>query len=276
MAQMKSIQLPTIFNVATYFVDRHISEGRGQKIAFECGDERVSYRQLFERVNRAGNMLKKLGVRQEERIGMLLLDTPEFAYNFFGAIKIGAVPIPINTLLKPHEYEYVLNDSRARVLIVSEPLLPQVQAIAKEKLRYLKTIVVFGKAPEGTEPLQALLDESSPELEAEQTTKDDAAFWMYSSGSTGFPKGCVHLHHDMVVCAELYAKPVLGINAGDRCFSVAKLFFAYGLGNGLYFPFAVGATAILFAGPPTPANVCDIVSTYRPTLFFSVPTNYAQ
>ena len=120
MAQMKSIQLPTIFNVAAYFVDRHISEGRGNKIAFECGDERVSYRELFERVNRAGNMLKKLGVRQEERIGMLLLDTPEFAYCFFGAIKMGAVPIPINTMLKPHEYEYVLNDSRARVLIVSE------------------------------------------------------------------------------------------------------------------------------------------------------------
>jgi acyl-coenzyme A synthetase/AMP-(fatty) acid ligase len=137
MAQMKSIQLPTMFNVATYFVDRHISEGRGAKIAFECGDERVSYQQLFERVDRAGNMLKRLGVRQEERIAMLLLDTPEFAYCFFGAIKMGAVPIPMNTLLKPHECEYVLNDSRARVLIVSESLLPQVQAIAKVKLRNL-------------------------------------------------------------------------------------------------------------------------------------------
>ena len=240
MAQMKSIQLPTIFNVASYFVDRHISEGRGNKIAFECGDERVSYRQLFERVNRAGNMLKKLDVRQEERIGMLLLDTPEFAYCFFGAIKMGAVPIPINTLLKPHEYEYVLNDSRARVLIVSEALLPQVQAIAKEKLRYLKAIVVFGKAQEGTESLQKLMDESSPELEAEQTTKDDAAFWMYSSGSTGFPKGCVHLHHDMVVCAELYAKNILKITENDRFFSVAKLFFAYGMGNGMYFSLSVG------------------------------------
>src|SRR5689334_20948878 len=175
---MMPLQFPAIFNVATYFVDRHISEGRGAKIAFECGDERVSYQQLFERVNRAGNMLKRLDVRQEERVGMLLLDTPEFAYCFFGAIKMGAVPIPINTLLKPHEYEYVLNDSRARVLIVSEPLLPQVQAIAKEKLRYLKTIVVFssriaqeqrdpGTPPEGTFSLQQLLDESSPELEPE-------------------------------------------------------------------------------------------------------------
>ncbi|HZI58869.1 MAG TPA: AMP-binding protein, partial [Verrucomicrobiae bacterium] len=134
---MNSIQLPTIFNVATYFVDRHIREGRDHKIAYECGDEQVTYRQLFERVNRAGNALKKLGVRQEERVGMLLFDTPEFVYCFFGGIKIGAVPIPINTLLKPHEYEYILNDSRVRVLIVSEGLLPQIQAIAKEKLRYL-------------------------------------------------------------------------------------------------------------------------------------------
>jgi len=275
MAQMKSIQLPTMFNVAVYFVDRHISEGRGAKTAFECGDERVSYRQLFERVNRAGNMLKKLDVRQEERIAMLLLDTPEFAYCFFGAIKMGAVPIPMNTMLKPHEYEYVLNDSRARVLIVSESLLPQVQAIAKEKLRYLKTIVVFGKAPEGTESLQELLDESSPVLEAEQTTKDDAAFWMYSSGSTGFPKGCVHLHHDMVVCAELYAKNILKITENDRFFSVAKLFFAYGMGNGMYFSLSVGATSILWPGSPSPPNIFSVIEKHKPTLFFSVPSNYS-
>jgi acyl-coenzyme A synthetase/AMP-(fatty) acid ligase len=185
---MNPVELPTIFNVATHFVDRHIHEGRDQKIAYECSDERVSYRQLFERVNRAGNALKKLGVRQEERIALLLFDTPEFPYCFFGGIKIGAIPIPINTLLKPNEYEYILNDCRAQVLIVSEGLLPQIQAIPKEKLRYLKTIVVFGHPQEYTLSLQQLLDESSPELEAEITTKDDAAFWLYSSGSTGFPQ----------------------------------------------------------------------------------------
>lgn len=269
------IQLPTIFNVATHFVDRHIGEGRAHRIAYECGEERVSYRQLFERVNRAGNALKKLGVRQEERVGLLLLDTPEFAYCFFGAIKIGAVPIPINTLLKSNEYEYILNDSRARVLIVSEALLPQIQAIAKEKLRYLTTIVVFGKPPERMESLQALLDESSPELDAEPTTKDDAAFWLYSSGSTGFPKGCVHLHHDMVVCAELYAKNILKITENDRFFSVAKMFFAYGLGNGLYFSLSVGATSILWPGSPSPPNIFSVIEKHKPTLFFSVPSNYA-
>ena len=190
------IQLPAIFNVATHFVDRHVRDGRGQRIAFECGEERVSYAELYQRVNRAGNALKKLDVRQEERVGLLLLDTPEFAYCFFGGIKIGAVPIPINTLLKPQEYEYILNDSRARVLIVSEQLLPQIQAIAKDKLLYLKTIIVFltqnaspsvpqttrnewdpqnrrapeAPAPEGTSSLLQLLDESSEELEAELTS----------------------------------------------------------------------------------------------------------
>ena len=271
---MRPIQLPAIFNVASHFVDRHMQEGRGEKIAIECGEERVTYRQLFERVNQCGNALKSLGIRREERVAMLLLDTPDFAYSFFGAIKIGAIALPINTLLKPHEYEYILNDSRARVAIVSEALLPQLQAIPMSNLRYLEKVIVSGNA-DGIESLSTLLERSSTELEAEPTCKDDAAFWVYSSGSTGFPKGCVHLHHDMVVCAEHYAKAVLGIREDDRFFSVAKLFFAYGLGNGLYFPLAVGATTILWPGSPSPPNIYSIIEHHKPTLFFSVPSNYS-
>lgn len=272
---MSQISLPSQFNVATHFIDRNIHEGRGGRIAIECGEERVSYQQLFERVNRAGNALKKLGVRREERVALVLVDTPDFAYSFFGAIKIGAVPVPLNTLLKPAEHQYMLNDSRARVAIVSEALLPQILAIPASELRYLETIVVSGKAEAGADSLASLMEECSAQLEAEHTSRDDAAFWLYSSGSTGFPKGCVHLQHDMVVCAESYAKAVLGITEHDRFFSVAKLFFAYGLGNGLYFPLAVGATSILWPGSPAPANVYSVIERYKPTLFFSVPSNYA-
>jgi benzoate-CoA ligase family protein len=273
---MTRLELPADFNVATYFVDRHIAEGRDRKVVFECGNERVTYRQLFERVNCLGNVLKALGTRSEERVALLLLDTPEFAYSFFGAIKIGAVAVPMNTLLTPPEYEYVLNDCRARVVIVSESLLPQLQAIPQTNLRYLETVIVHGSAPEGTHSLQQALAEASASLEPEPTNKDDAAFWLYSSGSTGRPKGCVHLHHDMVVSAERYAKGVLRITENDRSFSVAKLFFAYGLGNGLYFGLSVGATSILWPGSPSPPNIYSVIERHKPTLFYSVPSNYSS
>ena len=278
--------LPDTFNAASWFVDRNVQEGRGAKVAIECGDERVTYQQVLERVNRLGNALRgALDVRPEERVLLLLLDTPDFIYSFFGAIKIGAVPIPTSTLWKPADYEYVLNDSRARVVIVSEPLLPHIQAIPRERLRYVKEIVVVSPKPKakakgpalpGVRALASLVANVSSDLEAEPTSKDDPAFWLYSSGSTGFPKGCVHLHHDMVVCTELYAKGILNMTAEDRCFSVAKLFFAYGLGNAMYCPFGVGATTILWPGSPAAANVYATIEKYRPTLFFSVPTNYGM
>jgi benzoate-CoA ligase len=275
------IGIPAQFNAASYFVDRHLEEGRGEKVAIECGEQSVTYAQVAERCNRIASALRsQLGVRMEERIALLLLDGPEFVYSFFGAIKIGAVPIPTNTLLRPADYTYMLNDARVRVVIVSEALLPVLRAIPRSELRYLEHVVVVGGSAETGDAtslgFDRLLARGTPELEPAPTSRDDAAFWLYSSGSTGFPKGCVHLQHDMVMCAELYARPVLQLTERDRCFSVAKLFFAYGLGNGLYFPFAVGATAILLVGPPTAENVLKTVERHRPTLFFSVPTNYGQ
>ena len=269
------ISLPDTFNAASYFVDRHVREGRGGKIAIECGDEQVSYEQLLERTNRAGNALCELGVRPEERVLLLLPDSPEFLYGFFGAIKIGAVAVPTNTQSKPHEYEYILNDSRARVALVSESLLPQLRSIPREQLRHLREIVIVGESSHDGDGLRERMDAASPELDAEPTSKDDAAFWLYSSGSTGVPKGCVHLHHDMVVCSELYAKGILHMNERDRCYSVARLFFAYGLGNAGYFPLSCGATTILSPARPAPATIYANIERYRPTLFFSVPTNYA-
>jgi benzoate-CoA ligase len=277
MAHTSPFPLPEQFNAASYFVDRHIAEGRGDKVAIECGDRRITYRQLFELVNKVGNALKRLQVRIEERVFLLLLDTPEFAATFFGAIKIGAVPVPVNTLLKPSDYEYLLNNSRARVAIVSDSLLPLLQAVPSANLQYLEHVVVIGGSEtKGPQTLDVLIRESPSSLEAARTSRDDAAFWLYSSGSTGRPKACVHLQHDMVVCAERYGKAILQITEDDRLFSVAKLFFAYGLGNGLYFSLAAGATSILLPGPPKPESVFDVVSRFRPTLFFSVPSNYAK
>jgi benzoate-CoA ligase family protein len=271
------IVLPETFNVATYFVDRNVSEGRGGRIAIECEDEKVSYQQLLERTNRAGNALRELGVRIEERVLLLLPDMPEFLYCFFGAIKIGAVAVPVSTSAKSHEYEHMLADSRARVAIVSENLLSLIEQIPKERLRHLGNILVVGPRASATNHLELgkLMEAASPRLEAEPTSKDDSAFWLYSSGSTGASKGCVHLHHDMVVCSELYAKGILKINENDRCYSVARLFFAYGLGNAGYFPLSCGATTILSPERPTPAGIYANIERYRPTLFFSVPTNYA-
>ncbi|MBI1875283.1 MAG: benzoate-CoA ligase family protein [Acidobacteria bacterium] len=266
--------IPQTFNVATHFVDRHVLEGRGTTVALECGDERVTYDHLFERVNRVGSALgARLGVRSEERVVLLLLDGPAFAYSFFGAIKIGAVPVPVNTLWKPADYRYVLNDSRARTLIVSHELLPQIECIARGELPHLEHVIVVGGPHDS---FSTLVAGGAPHLEAAPTSRDEAAFWLYSSGSTGAPKGCVHLHHDMVVCAELFARRTLGVQPADRFFSVAKLFFAYGLGNALYFPLAVGGTSILWPGPPTAPNVFQIIERHRPTIFFSVPTNYAM
>ena len=271
-----SIILPDEFNAASYFIDRHMREGRGEKTAIECGDSRVTYGELCTRVNQFGNALRQLGVRMEERVVLLLLDTPDFAISFFGAIKIGAVPVPVNTLLKPADYKYLLNNSRARVAVVSDSLLPLIEAIPRNELHYLETIVVSGQAAAGALSFDDLLHRSSAELEPAPTRKDDPAFWLYSSGSTGQPKGCVHLQHDMVVSVERYAKAILKISENDRFFSVAKLFFAYGLGNGLYFPLSVGATSILLTGPPRPQAIFDIIEKHRPTLFFSVPSNYVK
>lgn len=187
------------------------------------------------------------------------------------------MPVPVNTLLKPSDYEFLLNDSRARVAIISAPLFPLVEAIPAEKLRYLQAFIIVGDTEShGGQSFDTWISDKSVNLEPTRTSKDDAAFWLYSSGSTGRPKACVHLQHDMVVCAERYAKAILNATESDRFFSVAKLFFAYGLGNGLYFSLAVGGTSILLPGPPRPQSIFDVVERFRPTLFFSVPSNYAK
>jgi benzoate-CoA ligase family protein len=267
--------VPDIFNAGSYFVDRHVVDGRGGNTAIECGDQRISYRELWEQVNRIGDALRALGVRIEERVAILLPDSPQFLYAFFGAIKIGAVAVPLNTYLQASDYEYLLNDTRARILFVHTSLLPLVSATPRDQLAYLEKIVVVGGGDREYLNFDHLAERSSGQLQPARTSKDDAALWLYSSGSTGAAKACIHLHHDMVVCAELYARGILGINERDRCYSVARLFFAYGLGNAGYFPLSCGATTILDPERPNPAGVFANIERYRPTLVFSVPSNYA-
>jgi benzoate-CoA ligase len=272
---MTKIDLPERLNAATVFVDRHLAEGRADKPAILCGDRTVTYRDLSESVNRFGNALKQHGIRAEERVAILLPDTPEWAFAFFGSMKVGAVALPLNTNLKPSDYEYLLNDSRARVLVVDISLLGRISEI-RDNLKYLQSILVTGGNESGCLAWDQVMADASPELEPADTSKDDMAFWLYSSGTTGPPKGAVHLHHDMMVEADLYAQGTLGLRESDVSFSVAKLFFAYGLGNGLYFPLRVGGTTILLPDRPAPDKVFEVVDGHQPTVFYSVPTSYVQ
>src|SRR2546429_3900392 len=266
--------LPAQFNVAAWFVDRNVAEGRGASPAFLFEDRTLTYADVQELVNRTGNALLELGVEMEHRVLMLCLDAPEFIGTFWGAIKIGAIPIPVNTLMRTADYLYFLNDSRAKVAVISAPLLAEA-APALREARDLKHVLVARGDPGQFLPYEDRIAKASATLQAAPTSRDDAAFWLYSSGSTGFPKGAVHLHHDMVLCCETYAKEVLGIRQTDRVFSAAKLFFASGLGNSGYFPMNLGAQSVLYPRRPTPASDFEIIARYRPTLFFGVPTLYA-
>lgn len=271
------VQLPDRYNAAVDFLDGNLEAGRGGKTAIRTADgAELTYEAVAKGANRWGHALRELGVEIENRVLMAVLDTPEFATTFWGTIKTGAVPIPVNTNLTPNDYAYLLNDSRAKMAVVSQSLADQFRGV-RDQLKWLRHLVVIGE-PEPGELAHAELvaGARSDDLSPADTSKDDMGFWLYSSGTTGFPKGAVHLQHDMRVSTELYARPILGISEEDITFSVAKLYFAYGLGNALYFPFSVGATTVLLAGPPAPATVLDVVRHLRPTIYYAVPTSYAN
>jgi benzoate-CoA ligase len=257
--------IPRDYNAAEDLLGRHLAAGRGGKLAYIDDAGQCTYAELAERANRFGSHLLSLGLRMEDRVLIAMHDSIDWPVAFLGAIKAGILPIAVNTLLTPKDYEYMLSDSRAKALIVSAPLKAQFEPFLS-KLPFLKHVIV---SPFG------FLSSGNPDLVAAPTTRDDPCFWLYSSGSTGMPKGTVHVHSSMRITAELYAQGVLGIRESDVVFSAAKLFFAYGLGNSLSFPLMVGATTVLMAERPTPDAVFKRLTEKKPTLFYGVPTLYA-
>ncbi len=257
------------FNAAMPFIDRHLDEGRSEKIAIRTLDGReVTYAELAREVNRWGNMLKAKGVAPGERQLMVVADCPEFFYAFWGAIKAGVVPVPVNTLLRAKDYRYMIEDSGAAVVVWSEPFADEVEPALAEATTRPAHALPIAEAVAATQG-------ASDALDPYPSGAEDDCFWLYSSGSTGFPKGAVHRHRDMVVTSQLYGVDVLGAREDDVFFSAAKLFFAYGLGNAMTFPLWVGGTAVLAAPRPTPDMTFEVIERFKPTLYFGVPTLYA-
>jgi len=273
-ATVTGVELPTEFNAATHFIDSHLEAGRAGNVAVIDDAGSYTYGELAKRMNQAGNALLKLGLSPETRYAMCMLDSVDFPAAFWGGMKAGLVPIAVNTLLTSEHYDYILSDSRARALLVSEALIDQFRPILHNHPA-LEHIIVVGRNGHGYPRLDELMTDAPDDLQAADTHRDDVGFWLYSSGSTGNPKGVKHLHRNLVATAELYGKGVLGIREDDVIFSAAKLFFAYGLGNGMTFPFSVGATAVYMAGRPTPESVMQVMATHQPTIFCGVPTLFA-
>lgn len=260
-----SARLPSNFNVAEYFLVS-LNQKHSERVAFYYRDNSYTYAQVKSWVQRMAKLLAKLGLERENRIAILLPDTPEFIFAFWGAIWLGSIPVPINTACTLEDVQYILQDSRSKVLLTTQTWVEKLSPIQSPFLQ--EVLQVDG------EKLISLLTHQDEQLIWAETARDEPAFWLYTSGSTGRPKGVIHLHQSMVVCAEQYGSAVLGLCADDIIYSVAKMPFAYGLGNTLYMPMAVGAAAIL-SDAANPFDIIADIHTHKPTVLFGIPSIYA-
>ena len=271
------MSLPARFNFAEHLFA--LNRGRAQKTAYVDDRGALPYGELEERSRRLAAALLAAGVKREDRVLLLMLDSSDWPVSFLGSLYAGIVPVAVNTLLTSDDYTYMLANSGAKAALVSGALLSVLQDAQRKGSHALKALFVSqptGPLPEGAQEFEAALAAHEPLVEPAATTPQDHAFWLYSSGSTGKPKGTVHTHGNPWWTAELYGKPVLGLTENDVCFSAAKLYFAYGLGNALTFPLSVGATVLLMAERPTPdATFKRWISEHKPTVFFGAPTGFA-
>jgi acyl-coenzyme A synthetase/AMP-(fatty) acid ligase len=274
-AILKLSDLPQRYNCVD--VLEHNLAKRADKVALYSLEREMTFRQISNEVNQVGNALKKLGVRLGDFVGILSLDLPEWVTSFFGVLKVGGVAVGMSTTLTAKEYAYILDDSRARAIIVSENLLPQIEEIRAER-QFLEHVIVIGESPnKSIFSYKEWISGESTQLSAAPTHREDFCTLNYTSGTTGQPKGIPHTHKDMPISSQLYSVNVLGLSENDRTFSVARLFFTFGLGSNLFSPWHVGASTVLCSQPPRVAtNILETIDRFKPTFLFNVPTGYAS
>jgi benzoate-CoA ligase len=266
-----NLDFPERFNMADYFLYHNVEEGRENKVCLYFRDETYTYGETVRRSNQAGNALRELGLEIEERVLIVLPDCPEFVWTWFGASRIGAVITMVNPLLPAADYKYYLDYTRARVAVIHESLLKNFEEAGRDA-RYLRQVLVVGRERGPFLSFDEAVNAQPDECPPAETHRDDIAIWLFTSGSTGHPKGAVHLHHDLPFNTEVFAKRTVGVREDDLTVSVPKLFFGYATGTNLLFPFAVGGATALFSERSTPEKLFEVIERYRPTILTTVPT----
>lgn len=266
-------RFPEPFNCAEYFIDRHIAEGRGSKVAVRTLSRDVTYAELLDNVNRFGNTLAALGIGRGERVLMVVNDCPEFFFLFWGAIKAGIIPVPLNALLRANDFAFYIQDSECAGLVYSPEFAGEIEA-ALGLCAWRPKVVLRMEGGEDT--LTARACDASPDLRPVPSSAHDDCFWLYSSGTTGRPKGVIHAHADLPACCQFYVVGVMGAEESDVFFSVARLFFSYGMGVAMCAPLWVGGTTILDERRQTPQTVIELFRRFTPTMFAGVPTFFAR